>query len=94
MTDSTNARSAAIQAAAQRILVDSGVDISGEINVQPLARKLANEANCNYATAKRHIIKAVNLAKGIPLPVRNGPRGDGFPTGLKRQDRRGKAVID
>lgn len=94
MTDSTNARTAAIQAAAQRILADSGVDISAEINVQPLARQLADENGCNYMTAKRHIHKAIDFAKGIPLPTRGGPRGGGFPAGLKRQGRRGKAAID
>lgn len=85
MTDNTNARAAAIQAAAQRILAASGVDVNSEINVQPLARQLADENGCNYMTAKRHIRKAIDFAKGIPLPTRGGPRGGGWPKGKPRK---------
>ena len=91
MADNTNARSVSIQVSAQFILKESGVDINDEINVQPLARQLADEADCSYDTAKRHIIKAINLAKGIPLPTRGGSRGGGFPKGTKRVGKWGVA---
>lgn len=57
-------RSDAIQEAARRLLVERQIDITQQVDVLSLAKDLATELACHPDTAKRHIARAVRLARG------------------------------
>lgn len=63
----------------------------------PLAKQMMAETGCSVDTAKRHIAKQLRLMRGelIKTDSRGGAReGAGFPEGVKREGRRGKAKAD
>lgn len=76
MATGIESRRQEIWMAAQKILADSGVDVTVQVKLQPLARQLANASGCNYETAKRHMAKAVRRARhpDYELPKRGGVR--------------------
>lgn len=57
-------RSDAIQEAARRLLEERQIDITQQVIIPPLAKGLAQQMNCHIDTAKRHIARAVRLARG------------------------------
>jgi len=87
MANNTNERTQAIQSIAMRLLAEVGE----LFDMRTLAHKLAEETGCVYETAKRHIQKAQKVIAGEPVSTRGGSRGGGYPTGIKREGRRGKA---
>lgn len=65
MTKANNkARSDAIQHAARALLAASQADITQQVDLSPLAAMLVQQTGCHPDTAKRHIARAVRLARG------------------------------
>lgn len=63
----------------------------------PLAKEMMTATGCSVDTAKRHIAKQLRLMRGelLKTDARGGAReGAGFPEGVKRDGRRGKAKTD
>lgn len=80
MALNTRERSNELQAAARALIQARGVDITRQVAIRPLAQILATEAGCHYDTAKRHIAKAVRLARGEHSAAWGGARpGSGRP---------------
>lgn len=73
-----------IALAAARIVAASGVDITQPVPILPLAKRLMQETGCGIDAAKRHIARAVRLARGesINPPTWGGHRtpAGGRPT--------------
>lgn len=69
-------RSDEVWMTAQRILHESGTNVSVKVNLQPLARELADSVHCHYDTAKQHIARAVRRKRDpeYVLPIRGGLR--------------------
>jgi hypothetical protein len=60
----------------------------------PLAKEMMAEIQCDVSTSKRHIAKQLRLIRGeMAAASQHGGRreGAGFPLGVKREGRRGKA---
>lgn len=80
MTDSTKQRSEKLQALAAKILAASGADVTQAIAIRPLAKLMETKCDAVYETCKRHITKAVRLARGQVVASRGGFRdGAGRP---------------
>lgn len=61
----------------------------------PLAKEMMALAGCDVSTAKRHIAKQLRLMRGELMTQWGGKRdGAGFPEGVKRDGRRGKAKAE
>jgi len=72
----TRQYSDSIALAARNIVAASAVDITQPVHILPLAKLLMAEAGCSIDTAKRHIARAVRLARGelITSPAWGGHR--------------------
>src|SRR5579859_1296512 len=62
--NNSKARSIALQQAARDLLVERGIDVRQQVDLQPLARALAQAQHCQMATAMRHVAQAVRRARG------------------------------
>ena len=87
-----------------RIVSSSGVNLLEEnVPVLALAKRLMESTGCGIDTAKVRIVKAARQLRHIAQhgePPENeakqgGARpGSGFPAGMKREGRRGKAKVE
>ena len=62
--NNTKQRNAEIAAAARQVLAESGADITDAVAILPLAKQLVTRTGCHISTAKRHVAKAVRVARG------------------------------
>ena len=97
----TRQYSDSIALAAQNIVQSSGVDITQPVAILPLARQLMAETGCKIDAAKRHIARAVRLARGelTTSPTWGGRRtpAGGRPTmryTVVVKDRRGATIAE
>ena len=93
----TKARNAELAAAARAIAERHHEHIYQGGRLLPLAKEMMAETGCSVDTAKRHIAKQLRLMRGelLKTDARGGAReGAGFPEGVKRAGRRGKAKAD
>lgn len=76
----TRQYSDSIALAARRIVAASAVDITEPVAILPLAKQLMAETGCGIDAAKRHVAKAIRLARHetITSPTWGGRR---TPTG-------------
>lgn len=72
----TRQYSDSIALAARRIVAASAVDITEPVSILPLARQLMAETGCGIDAAKRHVAKAIRLARHetITSPAWGGKR--------------------
>lgn len=86
LSPNIKSRSQEIWQAAQEILSEFGADVSKQVDLQPLARELALLSHCSYEAAKRHIRRAIRLARNpdYELPQRGGLRDN--PGGRPRKE--------
>lgn len=64
--DAPNSRGRVVElrAAAKALLIEQGVNVEEQVVVLPLAKILKERENCSIDAAKRHIARAVRLARG------------------------------
>jgi len=80
MIDNTNKRSKKLQSLAAEILAASGADVNGAVPIRLLAKSMTGQCDAVYETCKRHIAKAVRVARGHEFAARGGARaGAGRP---------------
>lgn len=60
----TRIYSDSIALAAREIVAASAVDITQPVSILPLAKLLQEQTGCSRDTAKRHVAKAIRLARG------------------------------
>lgn len=85
-------RTTYLQTFAKQMLIDTNFDVWQPVDWRKLAPIMAEQAQCHPETARRHLAKAARRLRGEYVAQRGGQRdGAGFPAGLKRQGRRGKA---
>ncbi len=95
--DSTKKRSAELAIVARRIAEAHPEHVAAGGRLLPLAKEMMAEARCSVDTAKRHLAKQMRLIRGeiVAIDGRGGKReGSGFPAGVKRNGRRGKAKTE
>ena len=95
--NNTKARNAELAAVARAVAERHPEHIYQGGKLLPLAKQMMAETGCSVDTAKRHIAKQLRLMRGelIKTDGRGGAReGAGFPEGVKREGRRGKAKAD
>ena len=92
--NNTKARSTELAAAARTIAARHPEQILAGGKLLPLAKEMMDATGCSVDTAKRHIAKQLRLLRGELMKAdnRGGKRdGAGYPAGVKREGRRGKA---
>jgi len=58
----------------------------------PMAKTMIAATGCNVDTAKRHLARQLRIMRGELVKAHGGKReGAGYPAGVKRDGRRGKA---
>lgn len=95
--NNTKARSTQLAAAARTIAARHPEQILSGGKLLPLAKEMMAATGCSVDTAKRHIAKQLRLMRGELMKAdnRGGKRdGAGYPAGMKRDGRRGKAKAD
>lgn len=95
--NNTKARSTELAAAARTIAERHPEHITQGGKLLPLAKEMMDATGCSVDTAKRHIAKQLRLMRGELMKAdnRGGKRdGAGYPAGMKRDGRRGKAKAD
>lgn len=92
--NNTKARSLELAAVARTVAARHPEQILSGGKLLPLAKEMMDATGCSVDTAKRHIAKQLRLIRGemVKADNRGGKRdGAGYPAGLKREGRRGKA---
>lgn len=72
MTPATRTRYNELTFAAREVVAASGVDISQPVNVLPLAKQVVERTGCGIDAAKRHVARAIRLARGEAVASRWG----------------------
>ena len=65
------------EAAAWRIVEESGADITKQVKIVPLAKLLMAERECSIDSAKQHVAKAVRVARGEYVKAQHGGKREG-----------------
>ncbi len=92
--NNTKARAIELAAVARTVAARHPEQILAGGKLLPLAKEMMAATGCSVDTAKRHIAKQLRLIRGemVKADNRGGKReGAGFPVGMKREGRRGKA---
>lgn len=95
--NNTKARNAELAAVARAIAERHPEHVTSGGKLLPLAKEMMAATGCSVDTAKRHIAKQLRLMRGELMKAdnRGGKRdGAGYPAGLKREGRRGKAITE
>jgi len=78
----TKNRTQQLASLAAEILAESGVDVSQQVEIRPLAKLMQARCDAHYETCKRHIARAIRRAQGETPRQWGGPRpGAGRPKG-------------
>ena len=92
MANNTKERNQQLATVARRIAENHPEHVTNGGKLLPLAKNMMAETGCSVDTAKRHIAKQLRLIRGELLRQWGGARdGAGYPEGVKRDGRRGKA---
>lgn len=94
MTSNTKERSLELAGVARTIAEQHPEHVTQGGKLLPLAKEMMDATDCSVDTAKRHIARALRLMRGELVRSEWGGKRDGagFPAGVKRSGRRGKAL--